>query len=101
MLEQENGTGLQGGASGSLKKVECPYCGGRMLKSRRNLLQGMTHVYWQKPWGSIFKMDEPVVTMACVNCGAVMLALRDSNKVAREWSSLSDDEKRRLEEDEG
>lgn len=85
--------------SGNIKKVECPYCGGKMLKSRRNILQGMSHVYWQKPWGSMFKMDEPVVTMACVNCGGVLLALRDSSKVAREWKNLSDKEKRRIEEE--
>lgn len=83
----------------SLKKVACPYCGGKMLKSRKNLLQSMSHVYWQKPWGPMIKMDEPVVTMACVNCGGVLLALRDSAKVSREWVALSDKEKKRIEDE--
>ena len=83
--------------SGSLEHVGCPYCGGRMLKSRKNLLRGMTHIYWQKPWGSILKMDEPVVPMACVTCGAVMMALRDSARVAREWRELSDEDRKRIE----
>lgn len=85
--------------SGSLRKVECPYCGGKMLKSRRNLLQGMSHVYWQKPWGSMLKMDEPVVSLACVRCGGVILALRDSAKISREWEKLTDEEKRKIEEE--
>ena len=85
--------------SSSLKGVECPYCGGQMLKSRKSVLQGI-HVYWQKPWGSALKMDEAVVPLACVKCGGVILALRDSHRVFREWSNLSEEEKQKIITDE-
>ncbi len=80
---------------GSLKGVECPYCGGRMLKSRKSMLQGI-HIYWQKPWGSPLKMDEAVKPLACIQCGGVILALRDASRVAREWKNLSEEEKQKI-----
>jgi DNA-directed RNA polymerase subunit N (RpoN/RPB10) len=83
----------------SLRRAKCPYCGGRMLASRRNILSGMTHMYWQKPWGQSLRMDEPIVPMACVSCGAVLFALRDSARVSREWQALSEADKRRVDED--
>jgi len=79
----------------SLKGVECPYCGGLMLKSRKSMLQGI-HIYWQKPWGSTLKMDEAVRPLACVQCGGVILALRDASRVAREWKKLSEEEKEKI-----
>ena len=66
-----------------------------MLKSRKSMLQGI-HVYWQKPWGSTLKMDEAIVPLACVQCGGVILALRDATRVAREWENLPEDEKDRV-----
>lgn len=92
-------TSIPGGGNprvdGSLKGVECPYCGGRMLKSRKSMLQGI-HVYWQKPWGPTLRMDEAVVPLACVQCGGVIFALRDAARVAREWDKLPMDEKARI-----
>jgi len=79
----------------SLKRVECPYCGGRMLASRKSMLQGIA-VYWQKPWGSTLKMDEPVVPLACVQCGAVVMALRDAARVSREWQALTTEERNKV-----
>ncbi len=76
---------------GSLKHVECPYCGGEMLQSRKSMLQGI-HIYWQKPWGSTLKMDEAIIPLACVQCGGVILALRDAARVSREWANLSEEE---------
>ena len=66
-----------------------------MLKSRRTLLQGI-HVYWQKPWSSTLKMDEAVMPLACVECGGVILALRDAARVTREWQMLSEEEKQKV-----
>ena len=63
-----------------------------MLKSRKTMLQGI-HIYWQKPWGPTLKMDEAIIPLACVECGGVMLALRDANRVTREWKKLSEEEK--------
>ena len=79
--------------NGSLSRVECPYCGGQMFKSRKTMLQGI-HIYWQKPWGSTLKMDEAVMPLACVECGGVILALRDASRVSREWKQLSEKEKK-------
>ena len=76
----------------SLKGVECPYCGGQMLKNRKSMIQS-TRIYWQKPWGNVLKMDEAIIPLACVQCGGVILALRDAARVAREWEKLSDEEK--------
>ncbi|MCK5309228.1 MAG: hypothetical protein KAJ64_01125 [Thermoplasmata archaeon] len=79
----------------SLKGVECPYCGGQMLKSRKSMLQGI-HVYWQKPWGSTLKMDEAIVPLACTQCGGVILALRDATRITREWEALPDEDKNKI-----
>lgn len=79
----------------NLRNVECPYCGGRMLQGRKTFLQGV-HIYWQKPWGPTIRMDEAVMPLACVECGGVILALRDSGKVSREWHALSEEEKNRI-----
>jgi hypothetical protein len=79
----------------SLKRIECPYCKGTMVASRKSMLQGI-HIYWQKPWGPILKMDEAVVPLACVHCGGVMLALRDASRVAREWEKLSEEERQSI-----
>ncbi len=78
-----------------LKSVECPYCGGKMLKSRKSMIQN-TRIYWQKPWGNALKMDEAILPLACVQCGGVILALRDSARIAREWNNLSDEEKNKI-----
>ena len=91
MAEGDSGPNIDNG----LKSVECPYCGGRMLKSRKSMIQN-TRIYWQKPWGNTLKMDEAIVPLACVQCGGVILALRDSARVAREWNNLSDDEKNNI-----
>jgi ribosomal protein S27AE len=82
--------------NGSLKHVECPYCGGEMFQSRKSMLQGI-HVYWQKPWGPTLKMDEAIIPLACVKCGGVILALRDAARVSREWANLSEAEKNAIE----
>ena len=65
-----------------------------MLNSRKSMIQN-TRIYWQKPWGNALKMDEPIIPLACVQCGGVILALRDSAKVTREWNNLSDEDKSR------
>lgn len=75
----------------NLRKIECPFCGGRMLRSRQTPLQRLVHLYWQKPWGPALTMDEAVVPLACVQCGGVIFALRDAAKVAREWEELSEE----------
>jgi len=64
-----------------------------MVKSRKTMLQGV-HIYWQKPWGSPLKMDEAVRPLACVDCGGVILALRDASRVSREWKALDENEKK-------
>ena len=66
-----------------------------MLKSRKSMLQGI-HVYWQKPWGPTLKMDEAIVPLACVQCGGVILALRDATRITREWEALPDEDKNRI-----
>ncbi len=66
-----------------------------MLNSRKSMIQN-TRIYWQKPWGNVLKMDEPILPLACVQCGGVILALRDSARVAREWDALSDEEKNKI-----
>lgn len=99
MMEKDTDERKKPRISGSLKGVECPYCGGKMLRSRKSVLQGI-HIYWQKPWGPVLKMDEPVVPLACVHCGGVILALRDATRVVREWDALPEDERRRLLEEE-
>lgn len=91
MEEGESKPGVDNG----LKSVECPYCGGQMLNSRRSMIQN-ARIYWQKPWGNALKMDEPIIPLACVQCGGVILALRDSARVAREWEKLSDEEKNKV-----
>ena len=74
---------------------KCPHCGQPMIKSRNSILQSIK-VYWQKPWGTIIKMDEPVIPFACVNCGYVMMMLRDHHKVSNEWNRLSDEERKKV-----
>ena len=66
-----------------------------MLKSRKSMLQGI-HVYWQKPWGNTLKMDEAIVPLACIQCGGVILALRDVTRITREWEALPDEDKNRI-----
>ncbi|MEW5937541.1 MAG: hypothetical protein AB1665_06970 [Candidatus Thermoplasmatota archaeon] len=80
----------------NLRNIECPFCGGPMLRSRRSPLQRLVHLYWQKPWGSTLRMDEPVVPLACVQCGGVIFALRDAARVAREWVTLGEEERSKL-----
>ena len=63
-----------------------------MLNSRKSMIQN-TRIYWQKPWGNALKMDEAILPLACVQCGGVILALRDSARIAREWNNLPDEEK--------
>ena len=75
----------------SVEGIVCPLCGDKMLSSRKTLLQSI-HLYWQKPWGPALKMDEPVVPYACMKCGHVMMFLRDSNKVRREYERLPQEE---------
>ena len=81
--------------NGGLKSGECPYCGEQVLESRKTLLHG-DNIYWQKPWGLALKMDEAVVTMACMECGGVSFKLRDSPRVLREYRELPDDERGRI-----
>jgi len=83
----------------SLKNIKCPYCGGTMLQGRKSMLQRM-HMYWQKPWGPVLKMDEAVLPLACVRCGGVVLALREGARVAREWEKLTEEEKKAALEEE-
>ncbi len=92
-MTEDVGENRQIKINGSLSHVECPYCGGQMLKSRKTMLQGI-HIYWQKPWGTTLKMDEAILPLACVDCGGVILALRDASRVSREWKKLSENEKK-------
>jgi len=72
---------------------KCLHCGGKLFMSRDTLMKARS-VWWQKPWGSVISMDEPVVSYACITCGSVFFFLRNKHKVAREYYHLSDSERK-------
>ena len=80
--------------NGGNKDGQCPYCSGHLVLSRKTLLQG-DNIYWQKPWGSSLKMDTAVRSSACMDCGGVTFHLRDTQRAIREYSELSEDEKKK------
>ena len=75
--------------------LKCLRCGGKLVESRETLMKARS-VWWQKPWGSSLAMDEPVVTYACMGCGAVFFYLRSKSKVIREYRELAETEKKEI-----
>ncbi|MEE9150865.1 MAG: hypothetical protein V3U20_03425 [Thermoplasmata archaeon] len=78
-------------------KPKCDSCDGVLVRSRKFIVS--TNMYWNRPWGSALKMSAPVIPYACTSCGRVYLFLGDKNKIIREFSGLSEDEKKKTKEE--
>ena len=76
---------------------KCSNCGEELLPTRKTKVVHQ-YLYWQKPWGSAFTMDEVYLPHACMKCGNVQFFLKNRERVIQEYSELSEDERKAMRE---
>lgn len=75
-------------------KPKCRSCNTTLVLSRKHMAS--TTMYWNRPWGSTFKMSVPLISYACMECGRIYLYFRDINKNIREFNKLPKDLKQKI-----